>query len=206
APVAVKESANATRCLRAVVLALAALALMGWFTPAAADPHTGWVLKGGQYIVRNHALPAPDPFSFTTYLGRPAYPAEESTRDFNLKFEWLAEVILYLVYAGAGFARLVLLRAAMLAAFSVTAGLIVFHRTGGLYRALAATAAAAFLAGFFVSDRPYQFSNLLLGVTLLILEYRRGLWLLPPIFLLWANCHGGYILGFAVPGAYLAGA
>src|SRR5205085_11385294 len=91
-----------------------------------------------------------------------------------------------------------------LSVFSAAPGLIVFHRTGSLYRALAATFVTAFLAGIFVSDRPYQFTNLLLAVTLLILEYRRGLWLLPPIFLVWANCHGGYILGFVVLGAYLA--
>ena len=40
--------------------------------------------------------------------------------------------------------------------------------------------------------------------TILILEYRRWMWLLPPMFLVWANCHGGFIMGFVVLGAYCA--
>jgi hypothetical protein len=199
-----REPAKPPRWLRPSILLLAALALMGWFTTAAADSDTWWILKTGQYVVQNHALPVPDPFSFTTYMGKPPNPAQAFTRDYNLKFEWLAAAILYLVYASAGFPGMILLRAAMLSAFSATSGLIVFHRTRSLYRAFAATSLTAFLASIFVSDRPYQFTNLLLGVTLLTLEYRRGLWLLPPVFCFWANCHGGYVVGLVVLGAYIA--
>ena len=125
-------------------------------------------------------------------------------RDYNLKFEWLAELLLYCLYAIAGFPAMVLLRAAVLSLLSATSGAIVFHRTLSLYRALAASLLTAFLSGVFTSDRPYQFTNLFLAATLLILEFRRGLWLLPPIFLIWANCHGGYILGFVALGAHVA--
>src|SRR5205085_7018858 len=143
APMVIPKRAPSPRWLRLAILALAAIVLMGWFSSAAADSDMWWVLKSGQYIVQNHKLPAPDPFSFTTYLKTPANPAEETTRDFNLKFEWLAEMILYLVYSGTGFPGLILLRAAMLSVFSAAPGLIVFHRTGSLYRALAATCVTA---------------------------------------------------------------
>jgi len=33
---------------------------------------------------------------------------------------------------------------------------------------------------------------------------RRWMWLLPPVFLLWANLHGGFIMGFVVLSAYCA--
>ena len=34
------------------------------------------------------------------------------------------------------------------------------------------------------------------------LKTRRWLWLLPPLALVWANCHGGFFLGWVVSGAY----
>ncbi len=36
------------------------------------------------------------------------------------------------------------------------------------------------------------------------MEFRRRLWALPVMFAVWANCHGGYFLGFVVLGAYVA--
>jgi len=188
---------------RLIVLAITAILLLGWFSPASSDSDTWWALKSGQYIAQHHSLPLPDPFSFTTYLGNP--PANEAAlRDYNLKFEWLAELLLYGIYALAGFPGLVLFRAAILVIFSATSGAIVYRRSGGWYRALAATLLTAFVAGVFTSDRPYQVTYLFLAATLLILEFRRAIWLLPPMFLIWANCHGGYILGFVILGAYLA--
>jgi hypothetical protein len=35
-----------------------------------------------------------------------------------------------------------------------------------------------------------------------IFESRRRLWLLPPLALIWANCHGGFFLGWLICGAY----
>jgi hypothetical protein len=53
-------------------------------------------------------------------------------------------------------------------------------------------------------DRPYLITFLLLASTIAILETRRWMWLLPPLFLIWANCHGGYFLGWIVVAAYSA--
>jgi len=190
--------------LRPVILAMAALVLLGWFSTESADSDTWWHLKTGEYILRNHALPVPDPFSYTAYMGKPAYPGEETTRDFNLKHEWLAQVMFYLAYAAAGFPGLVLLRVAILSAYCLLAGLVVFRRTGGFYRALIAAGLSALVAGFFLSDRPYQLTYLLLAATLAILEFRRWLWLLPAMMLVWANLHGGFFLGLIVLGVYCA--
>jgi hypothetical protein len=35
-----------------------------------------------------------------------------------------------------------------------------------------------------------------------ILERRRWMWALVPIFIFWANCHGGYFMGWVMMGAY----
>jgi hypothetical protein len=190
----------------AAILALAALLLMGWFASAVANPDSWWHLETGRYIWQTHRLPSPDPFAFTTAAAKPAYPGEPTVRQFNLTHEWLAQTIFYLAWAAGGFPALILLRAAMLTAFCGLAGLLAFHRTGGFYRSVAAALVTAAIAGNFAADRPFLFTYLLLAATIYILETaaggRRRLWLLPPIFLFWANCHGGYFLGWVAMGAY----
>ncbi|HEV2444394.1 MAG TPA: hypothetical protein VGS58_00670, partial [Candidatus Sulfopaludibacter sp.] len=190
--------------VRKIELLLATLLLLGLFSPEIADPDFWWHLKTGQYLVERRALPVPDPFAFTTTRAHDAYPGESATRYFNLTHEWLAQAVMYLVYAAGGFAGVVLWRAAMLAAFCGAAGWLAYRRCGGYYRALVATFAAAGVAAGFASDRPFLFTFVLLAATIAILEVGRPLWLLPPIFLLWANCHGGFFLGWVTVAAYAA--
>ncbi|MCX6627817.1 MAG: hypothetical protein NTW28_09335 [Candidatus Solibacter sp.] len=188
--------------LRPAVLALAALALFSMFSAAVGDADTWFHLRTGAYIVQNHKLPVPDPFSWTTYMGRPAYAGEEATRDLNMKHEWLAQVILYLVYAAGGFPGMVLFRAACLTMFCAIVGWVAYRRTGRFYLSLAATMAAGMIARSAATDRPFLITYLLMAVTLWILERRRGLWVLPPLFVFWANAHGGYFMGWVLLGAY----
>ncbi|MGA9627623.1 MAG: hypothetical protein WBL65_13940 [Bryobacteraceae bacterium] len=175
APIVKKPPAAAPRWLRPLILALSAFALMGWFSTEVSDPDTWWLLKSGQYIVQNYKLPVPDPFAYTTYMGKPAFPGEEHMRDFDLTHERLSEVVFYLVYAGGGFA-----------------GLVAFHRSKGFYRALGAAFLAATIADKFRSDGPFLIGFLLLALVMAALEYRRWLWWLPPLFAVWANLHGGF--------------
>src|SRR4029077_13177653 len=86
--------------------------------------------------------------------------------------------------------------------FCALIGLIAWRRRGSVYGALAAALAAASVAQGVSLDRPYHFTYLLLAVTMASLEFRRGLWLLPPLFAVWANCHSGYFLGWVVLGAW----
>ena len=55
--------------------------------------------------------------------------------------------------------------------------------------------------------RPHIFSWFFGTLTLFLLE-RRGRWLyiLPPLTALWANIHGGFVLGIVLQGLYVAGA
>jgi hypothetical protein len=181
---------------------LAAILWLGWFTPEISDTDFWWHLKTGQYIAQNRSLPVPDPFAFTTAGAGEAYPGEAITRRFNLTHEWLAQVMFYLVWRVTGFGGVVLFRALLLMAFCGLAGLVAWRRCGGFYRALAAACATAGMAIRFALDRPYLITFLLLAATIAILEYRRWLWLLPPLFLFWANCHGGVFLGWLVLAAY----
>ena len=135
-----------------------------------------------------------------------AYAGEEMTRHFNLTHEWLAQVLLYLTWRSTGFAGIVLGRAGLLVAFCALAGLVAYRRCGGFYRSLAAAFAAAAVADPLVADRPFLITFVLLAATVTILEWRKPalLWLLPFLMAIWANCHGGFVLGWVVMGAYSA--
>ncbi len=197
------------RWFRPVLLALAAALLLGWFSPEISDPDFWWHLKTGQYILQNHSLPVPDPFAYTSDLGSPAYSGEPRTRYFNLTHEWLAQLLLYAVYEAGGFGAVVLFRAALLTIVCVLVGWVAWRRCGGFYRAIGAALASAGVLSAFAADRPFVITFLFLAVTIAILEWagrdaRPALWLLPPLLLIWANCHGGYFLGWVVMAAYSA--
>jgi hypothetical protein len=196
---------NPPSWFRPALLALCAVFLIGLFSTEISDYDFWWTLKSGQFIAQNHRLPAPDPFAFTTQFAHDAYSGESVTRQFNLTFEWLAQLKFYSIYRLAGFGGIVFFRALLLTACCTLMGLIVWRRTGGCYRALAAAfAAAAVLWPDFAHDRSYLFTFLFLAATLAILEYRRWLWALPAIALVWANCHGGFFLGWVALAAYSA--
>lgn len=198
-PEAARKPIVAPVWLHPVVAALAALLLFAAFSKEITDSDFWWHLRTGQYISETHALPDPDPFAYTTAMAAP-----QVTRHFNLTHEWLTQILLYWTYRVAGIGGIVLGRAALLAIFCALVGFVVYRRTGGFYRAVAATLAAACVAHPFVADRPYLLTFVFLAATVAILESRRPglLWLLPVIMLLWANCHGGFILGWAVLGAW----
>lgn len=185
-------------------MVLTALAIMAWSSTEVGDTDTWWQLKTGQYLLQQHKLPAPDPFAFTTYTGKPAYATEEVTRYFNLTHEWLAQILFYLTYSGGGYAGLILLRCLLIAAFCGIVGLAAWRRTQSFHLALGAALAASTIATLFHADRPYLITYVFLATTVALLEYRRWLWVLPPMFVIWANCHGGFFVGWLALFAYSA--
>jgi hypothetical protein len=185
-------------------MVLAALLLSGLFSTEITDPDFWWHLKTGQYIVTEHRLPVPDPFAYTTASSPPVSPDEAATRRFNLTHEWLAQAIWYLVYAAGGLPAVVLWKALLLAAMCAATGWVAWHRTASLLWGIAAAMAAAALAVEFDHDRPAIVSYLFSVLFLAISESRRRLWLLPVLSVIWANCHGGYFLGWIVCGAFAA--
>src|SRR5579862_5999755 len=124
--------------LRPLLMALAAILLLSVFTGEIRDTDIWLHLKTGQNTLETRALTAPDPFSFTTGTGAAKYPGEEVTRYFNLTHEWLAQIVMYLIYAAAGFPGLVLARAGLLLVFCGLAGWMAFRRANDFYIGLAA--------------------------------------------------------------------
>ena len=189
------------RWLQAAAIFLTAVCLMGLFSTDIGDTDFWWHLKTGQYIAERHALPVPDPFAFTTSLA-PASLSEQQVRHFNLTHEWLSQVLMYAVFAAVGFPGIVLGRASLLAAFCGLAGFLAGRFSASFYAGIAAACAAASVMVAFTADRPGLVSFLGVAVFVTLLELRRGWWAIPALLLLWANCHGGFILGWLVLLAY----
>src|SRR5262249_23606591 len=125
-------------------------------------------------------------------------------RYFNLTHEWLAQAFLYLAYAAGGFPLVVLVRALLLALAGGLTGLIAWRRTANSYLAVGAAFLSAAFSYRIAYQRPLVVTFLFVAVVMAMMEYRKWLWVLPLLFLIWANCHGGFILGWFVLGAYCA--
>lgn len=200
------KSPWAPRWFPPALLALASVFLLGLFSTELADPDAWWHLATGRYIVTQHRLPVPDPFAYTTARTPPANPGEAATRRFNLTHEWLAQAIWYLIEAAGGLGAVVLWKALLLTALCAFTCLPARRYTGSWLWGVAAAMAAAALLVEFAHDRPAILSYVFTALFLLIWEDRRRLWWLPALMLVWANCHGGFILGWIVCGAYAADA
>ena len=189
-----------------VTLALAGFALLCCFSAPFQSNDGWWHLELGKYILEHRRLPVPDPFNFATYLKGPAYPGEDVVRHFNLTHEWLSEVFFYAVWRVGGYGAVVLFRALILMAACGAMGLMVWRRTaqqpGRAYLAVLAALAPASVLYLFATDRPHIFTILFAALFLLILDAGRPLWLLPPIALIWANCHGGFIMSWILAGTF----
>ncbi|SPE35687.1 conserved membrane hypothetical protein [Candidatus Sulfopaludibacter sp. SbA3] len=177
--------------VRLAILAALALLLVACFSSPFQDDDAWWLLTTGQYIVHNHKLPVPDPFAFTTYIGKP-----EPTRNFQLTHQWLADAMLYLAYAAGGFPVVVWLRAVLMAAACGLAGLVARRRSGNFFAAVAAVLICAAIAYRFAGDQPAIVTFFGVAAAMAMAEDRRWRWAVPLLFLIWANCDDGFWLGW----------
>lgn len=172
---------------------LAAFLFWGFLRPVDWDD-LGWHIRVGNWILEHGVLPERNVLVWTT----PEHPF--------VPHEWLSEVVFALLDRAGGMRLLLVVRAL---AFTLTLWLLVStgRRAGAEPLALAAL---TFVAGWGLATqgtlRPWLFSNLLLVTLLWLLDRaeREGrsrlLWWLPPLFVLWANLHGGFVVGLGVLG------
>jgi hypothetical protein len=155
------------------------------------DPDLWWHLRVGENILATHHLPTSDPYSFTV-SGAPW-----------MAYEWLGETFVAAVARLGGVPALDLLLIALSSAILI--GLYVFAtwRTGNSKAAFIATVILFPIANGSFTLRPQMLGYLFLILTLIALEAARRkvfwpLWLLPPVFFLWVNMHGSFIVGLGV--------
>jgi hypothetical protein len=163
------------------------------------DVDVWWHLKAGEVLVRTGAWIRTDPFAYTRE-GQP----------YSATYEWLAQIILYLVHAAGGATALIALRTALVALTFLLLSLI---NRPSLWIALpiALFGAAQVLPS--LTDRPHLFTYALLAAFLLLATRildaggrpaRRDAIVLIVLEVLWVNLHGGAaLLGVVVWGAFI---
>lgn len=177
-----------------------ALACSAFLLPVV-NPDIYWHLSAGKYTVSRLGPPRTD------FLSWPLQGAPW------VNFEWLSQVVYYLLYAAGGFRALQVFKALLL-----VLTLLVLRRSLLLHAGKAVLPVALpFIAAGLLSNcdlRPENFTLLFFALTMYALEKAR-LSEAPPgrlapaaaavFFALWANLHAGYLYGLALIGLYSAG-
>ncbi len=164
------------------------------------DPDFGWHLRTGlDLIQQGWRLPPTDPYSHTV----PDWPWVEHA--------WLTDGVIGLLYRSLGTAGplgvIVLFALVTAAAFFLAVG----QARAGRTAKLAAVAATLWVALPFLGARTQMVSLLGLALVLrLCAQYQAGrptsLWVIPLLFLLWANLHGAFTAGLFAIGLVLIAA
>lgn len=168
-----------------------------------------WHIATGRYIAEHRTLPHADPFSYANNLeeNKNAHPLREKL---ILKQYWLAQVMFYKVYESFGEKGIIILRSLILLSVILLISLWLKRENASFYLIFP----LAFLLHqnciVFTGERPVLFSLLFTVITFIILEEYRGkggkiIFFLLPVMTLWANLHGGFILGIIIIVSYAIG-
>lgn len=154
------------------------------------DPDYGLHHRLGEYLVKV-GFPKSDPFSYTM----PSYHL--------IDHEWLTNVIFYWWHQNLGFVSLNLLFSFL----SLLAIYLASFKANPKWR-LVVLLLSASIASNLVGARP-QIITLVFFSILILLQTNREYWrkwrfVLPILFLIWVNLHGGFAIGLAVTGLYIA--
>jgi len=163
-----------------VALLMLAVAATAAVMPAQSDSY--WHLRAGYDLARTGHVPLADSYSFTA-RGLP-WP----------NHEWLWQALSWACHRAGGMPLLTAAGAALATgACALAYGLMRARPSVNFVLALVGIP----LASVVWALRP-QVASLLLLMLLLRLLSQRRLWLIPPLFLLWANLHGAVALGGVV--------
>ncbi|HEX8815521.1 MAG TPA: hypothetical protein VF753_08470 [Terriglobales bacterium] len=166
------------------------------------DADTGWHIRNGQRILLTHAIPRVDSFS-ATMSGKPWYA-----------WEWLWDLGMAVIHQVMGLNGVVFYSAAIIAATFALALYLATDRGANLLVTLFLLVLALGASAVHFLARPHVVSWLLTVIWFQLLDSslmardcidRKRLYWLPLIMLLWANLHGGFLIGFALLGAYASG-
>jgi hypothetical protein len=155
------------------------------------DSDTGWHIRTGEWILKNHQVPAIDLFSFTK-SGQPWFA-----------WEWLSDLAMGWAHNHGG------LTAVVFASFVIlcTTSLVVYRTTAAESRHRLVSFLLTWLATGAATvhwlARPHLITPLMAGLFCCVLNRvergnRRLLVALPALTVLWVNLHGGFFVGILV--------
>jgi hypothetical protein len=160
----------------------------------------GWHLAAGDLIRSEGSVPPHDAWSYTA----------GATRWYN--HTWLWDVSASLLFQHGGFTALILATIFLGGMIAASLGAICLAGNATPSATSVAVIAACILyptfaiPDIFLAAAPNN-ATLLFCVTFYgACLYRRHLWLAPASMILWANMHGGFVLGLFILGVFLAGA
>jgi len=154
-----------------------------------------WHIVAGRLVAERGVL-STDPFSYT-WGGQPW-----------VMHEWLGELLMYWLITGVG----VGISTFLFGVISISGPLILawaLRRRGvALLPLTIVTSLVVYLFASYATIRPQAISWLFLGLLLAGLvtmrpEHRWRTWLAVPLFVLWANVHGLYVIGLGVLALYV---
>jgi hypothetical protein len=178
----------------ALFAGLLGFAVAGFAPQIFHDGDSWWHLAAGSWMLDHHAVLKRDMFSFT-FAGQP-WDAQE----------WLAEIVMALVFRVGGWSGLHILFGLALAATAAIVAAGVRARLNALPALLISLVGLACLSGSLLA-RPHLLALPLLAAwTVGLLAARRqqrapGWWLVL-VMLLWANLHGSFAFGLALTLAF----
>lgn len=161
------------------------------------DPDLWWHMANGRIVDQMHHFIRVEPYAFTV--------AGQSWID----PEWLSGLFFWLSYK-----HLALVGVFVASAIGIFGNVLLIYWRGCWRQASAAV--SLWIAGLGVllmtvnsSARTILFGYLALSVEMAILERaqrgkERMLWLLPPLFCIWINLHGSWLIGLAILALYIA--
>jgi hypothetical protein len=160
------------------------------------DEDIWWHLRAGQWLLDNRTIPQTDPFSsYGLETGKPW-----------IAYSWLFEVIVALFHQAFGNAGIALFRGLMTLAVVAALHQFVAKREPQFARAAGLTGMAVLAMLPLLTERPWLFSILFAILTVdVILDFRCGgsakfHWLLPIVYMVWANLHIQFVYGLFVLG------
>ena len=156
------------------------------------DPDVWWRFRVGQWIVQNHGVP------FVDY-----YSAYDTGKPW-IEYSWLFALLMYGLQAQFGLIAIAYFIVAMALAITAVVHRLI-HRSGlPLFAEVAFAGAALASMKSLMTPRPWLITILFFALEILIIEAVRRtrrdrlLWILPPLFAIWANFHIQFVYGLAV--------
>lgn len=158
------------------------------------DTDMWWHLSAGSATWERGEILMEDIFSYTR-------TGEPWTNAF-----WLPDLLMFLIWSMGGFFAIAI-SGSFLAVLTIA--IVYAHARGPLPIRIGVILLATLVLAAIWAPRPQVISIFFLVVLDYFLSQKdeslkKPFWLMIPLFILWANCHGGFIVGFLLLGAFIA--